>query len=141
VVPLIRSLNSNPHLITTGVSFGAYLAVNFAFRHPELVRKTVGLSGSYSIRRLLDEFYDEQSYLNCPISYMGGLEDEHVLGLIRRMEIFLVTSDWDLGICRDRTYSMSRVLEQRGVPHRLDDWGGQIIHDWPSWRRMIRDYL
>ena len=84
VIPLIRSLNSNPYLITAGVSFGAYLAVNFAFRHPELVRKTVGLSGSYSIRRLLDGFYDEECYFNCPISYMEGLEDELALGLIRR---------------------------------------------------------
>jgi esterase/lipase superfamily enzyme len=141
VIPLIRSLNSNPYLITTGVSFGAYLAVNFAFRHPELVRKTVGLSGSYSIKRLLDGYYDEQSHSNCPISCMKNLADERALGLIREMEIFLVTSDWDLGICRERTYNMSRVLTERAIQHRLDDWGGQIIHDWPSWRKMIRDYL
>lgn len=141
VIPLIRSLNSNPYLITTGVSFGAYLAVNFAFRHPELVRKTVGLSGSYSIKRLLDGYYDEESHSNCPISRMKSIADERVLRLIREMEIFLVTSDWDLGICRERTYTMSRVLTERAIQHRLDDWGGQIIHDWPSWRKMIRDYL
>src|ERR1700761_8873909 len=58
LVPFIRSRNSTDYLITAGVSFGAYLAANFAFKHPELVRKTVGISGSYRINRLLDGYYD-----------------------------------------------------------------------------------
>src|SRR5215472_5544055 len=45
LIPFIRSRNPNQHLITAGTSFGAYLAVNFAFKHPQLVHKTVGLSG------------------------------------------------------------------------------------------------
>ena len=110
VVPFIRSRNSNEFLITAGVSFGAYLAVNFAFKHPDLVRKTVGISGSYRIQRLLDGYYEEDAYLNCPVAYMSGLADEWYLSQIRRMEIALVTSDHDLGICRERTYDMSRVL-------------------------------
>jgi esterase/lipase superfamily enzyme len=59
VVPFTRMKNPNPFLITAGVSFGAYLAVNFALKHPEIVSKTIGLSGSYSVRRLLDDYYDE----------------------------------------------------------------------------------
>jgi esterase/lipase superfamily enzyme len=141
VIPFIRSRNPNSFLITAGVSFGAYLAVNLAFKHPEVVRKTVGISGSYRIQRLLDGYYDEDAYFNCPLSYMAGMPEGNTLDLIRRMEIFLATSDLDLGICRERTYDMSRVLGERAIPHRLDDWGGNIIHDWPSWRRMIRDYL
>jgi esterase/lipase superfamily enzyme len=141
VVPYIRSVNSNTFLITAGASFGAYLAVNFAFRHPELVRKTIGLSGSYSIKRLLDGYYDEDAYFNCPISYMENLHDDWLLGMIRQMDIYLVTSDLDLGLCRERTYNMSRVLNGRAIRHRLDDWGGGTIHDWPSWRKMIREYL
>jgi esterase/lipase superfamily enzyme len=141
LIPLIRSRNPNPHLITTGTSFGAYLAVNFAFKHPELVHKTVGLSGSYSIKRLLDGYYDEDCYFNCPVSYMNNLSDERVLGLINRMEIFLVTSDWDVGLCRERTYDMSRVLNSRRISHTLDDWSGGVGHEWPYWRKMIREYL
>src|SRR5947209_1439959 len=37
VVPYTKSINGNPFLITAGASFGAYHAVNFALRHPELV--------------------------------------------------------------------------------------------------------
>ncbi|HEU4386966.1 MAG TPA: alpha/beta hydrolase-fold protein [Blastocatellia bacterium] len=141
LLPFVRSRNPNPFVITTGTSFGAFLAVNFAFKHPALVRKTVGLSGSYSIKRLLDGYYDEDCYFNCPISYMANLGDERLLGLIRSMEIFLVTSDWDIGQCRERTSEMSRVLNERGIAHRFDDWGGHTGHDWPFWRRMIREYL
>lgn len=141
VLPFIRSHNPNEYLITAGVSFGAYLAVNFAFKHPDLVRKTVGISGSYRVHRLLDGYYEEDAYLNCPVAYMGGLSDESYLSQIRRMEISLVTSDRDIGICRERTYDMSRVLTDKGIPHSLDDWGGELIHDWPTWRKMIRHYL
>ena len=46
-LPLTRAVNGNPFLITTGASFGAYHAANFAFRHPHLVGRMVGLSGLY----------------------------------------------------------------------------------------------
>ena len=141
LVPFIRSRNSNDHLITAGVSFGAYLAANFAFKHPDLVRKTVGISGSYRINRLLDGYYDTDAYLNCPVDYVSGLTDDGYLSQLRRMDIALVTSDRDLGICRERTYDMSKALAEKSIPHRLDDWGGELIHDWPTWRNMIRHYL
>jgi esterase/lipase superfamily enzyme len=141
VIPFIRTHNQHPSLTTAGASFGAFLAVNFAFRHPHIVRKTVGLSGSYSIKRLLEEYYDDDAYFNCPIDYMGNIEDIRLIEALRGMEISLVTSDWDLGLCRERTYDLSRILSQKDIPHKLDDWGGHTIHDWPSWRKMIRHYL
>jgi esterase/lipase superfamily enzyme len=141
VVPFIRSRNDNGFLITAGTSFGAYLGVNLAFKYPHLFSKTVGLSGAYSIKRLLDGYYDEDAYFNDPVAYVAGINGEPLLSQLRRMEINLVTSDWDVGICRERTYDMSRVLNDRGIPHRLEDWGGQTLHDWPTWRRMIREYL
>jgi esterase/lipase superfamily enzyme len=141
VVRFIRSRNGAAALITAGVSFGAYLAVNFALKHPEIVTKTVGMSGSYSIKRLLDGYYDEDCYFNDPVSYMANMNDDRLLGLFRRMEIELVTSDLDIGICRERTYDMSRVLNEKHIPHHLSDWGDNTIHDWPSWRKMVRHYL
>src|SRR5579884_849358 len=45
VLPFSSERNANPFLITTGTSFGAYHAVNFALRHPEQVDRTLGLSG------------------------------------------------------------------------------------------------
>jgi esterase/lipase superfamily enzyme len=137
----VRSRNSTPHLITAGVSFGAYLAVNFAFKHPQVVTKTVGLSGSYSIKRLLDGYYDEDSYFNCPVSYMANLNDESLLSLIGRMEISLATSDWDIGICRERTYDMSRVWPREASITGSTIGAAKLFTIGLRWRKMIGEYL
>ena len=66
VLPFSQERNANPFLITVGTSFGAYHAVNFALRHPELVDRTIGLSGLYNIKRFTDGYSDEDVYFNNP---------------------------------------------------------------------------
>jgi len=141
LIPFIRAYNSNGFLITVGTSFGAYLAVNFALKNPELVRKTIGMSGAYSIERMLEGYYDDDCYFNCPVAYVPNLSDHQLLTAIRGMEINLVTSDWDVGICRESTYQMSKALDTKSIGHKLDDWPDHTGHDWPYWRHMIRSYL
>jgi len=141
LIPFIWSCNSNRFLVTVGTSFGAYLAVNFALKNPGLIRKTAGLSGAYSVQRLLDGYYDQDCYFNCPTAYMSNLSDQGLLNAIREIEIDLVTSDWDVGICRESTHQMSNILNAGNIGHKLDDWGGGTGHDWPYWRKMIRSYL
>ena len=29
----------------------------------------------------------------------------------------------------------------RGIPNRVDAWGPQYDHDWPTWRVMLPHYL
>jgi len=41
VLPFTTTHNANSYLMTTGTSFGAYHAVNFAFRYPQLVNRVV----------------------------------------------------------------------------------------------------
>src|SRR5215813_4597846 len=45
VLPLSRFKNDNPFLMTAGASFGAYHAVTFGLRYPQLVSRAIGLSG------------------------------------------------------------------------------------------------
>ena len=33
------------------------------------------------------------------------------------------------------------VLVRKGVPNRVDSWGTDWKHDWPTWRRMLPQYL
>ena len=47
VLPLSRQKNPNPFMISHGCSFGAYHAVNIAFRHPHLFGRVLALSGKY----------------------------------------------------------------------------------------------
>jgi esterase/lipase superfamily enzyme len=36
---------------------------------------------------------------------------------------------------------MAHVLGNKGIPNRVDDWGGSYDHDWPTWCRMLPQYL
>src|SRR3970040_1864552 len=54
VLSFTARLNSNPFVITTGASLGAYHAVNFAFRYPHQVGRVIGMSGYYDITRWTD---------------------------------------------------------------------------------------
>ena len=65
VLPFTIQQNDNPFLMTTGASFGAYHAVNFALRYPELVKRTIGLSGAYNIRHWADGYSNEIGRASC----------------------------------------------------------------------------
>ena len=66
---------STPFLITTGASFGAYHAVNFALRHPEMVGRTLGMSGIYEVDRWTDGYSDENVYFNNPSAFIANEHD------------------------------------------------------------------
>ncbi len=53
-------------MITTGASFGAYHAMAFGLRHPDLVDRIIGLSGLYDIRRFTGGYSDENVYRPIP---------------------------------------------------------------------------
>src|SRR5262249_1594411 len=66
VVPFLLRRNPDPFLISTGASFGAYHAVNFALRHPDLVGRVLGMSGLYDISRFVNGYYGDDVYFNNP---------------------------------------------------------------------------
>jgi esterase/lipase superfamily enzyme len=41
----------------------------------------------------------------------------------------------------EESWSMAGVLGAKGIPNRVDDWGQAFDHDWPTWRRMLPQYL
>ena len=36
---------------------------------------------------------------------------------------------------------MAHVLGGKGIPNRVDAWGAEWHHDWPTWREMLPKYL
>jgi esterase/lipase superfamily enzyme len=138
VLPLTLHRDPNPFLITTGASFGAYHAVNFAFRHPWLVGRTIGMSGLYDIRRFVRGHYDENVYRNNPAHYVSEVQDAGWLDAMRRMDIVLATGEGDAFV--DNNRYLSGALWSRGIGNALRIWDGWA-HDWPWWKRMIRAYI
>ncbi len=137
VLPLTRR-NPNPFLIVTGASFGAYHAVNFAFRHPDLVGRVLAMNGLYTIRSWTNGHYDDNVYLNNPEDFVRGENDPTRLAQMRALDIILTTSENEP--LRGATERFSHILWDKGIPHALRVWGGWA-HDWPYWKQMINLYL
>lgn len=121
-------------ICVSGPSFGAYHALNFAFRHPEKVSHLFAMSGKYDIRSFLDGYYDDNAYFNNPVDYMPDSNHPDLWN----MKIVLGTGEHD--ICRDPTERMSHILKSKGIEHWMDMRTG-MEHDWPLWRDMLPHYM
>jgi esterase/lipase superfamily enzyme len=138
VIPFTQHRNPNPYLIATGASLGAYHAVNFAFRHPDVVNRVIGMSGMYNIKELTRGYSDPNVYNNDPSHYMVNMSDHGWLEAIRRMDIILAIGRDDPHF-QDNVH-LSNVLWQKNIWHAFRPWDGWA-HDWPWWRQMIRLYI
>jgi esterase/lipase superfamily enzyme len=138
VLPLSKQLNPNPFLITLGASFGAYHAVNFAFRHPEVVDRTLGLSGHYDIKRFTGGYTDDNVYFNNPCAFIKNEHDPARLEALRHMDIILAVGRGD-SACSNNEY-LSSLLWSKNIWHALRIWDGWA-HDWPWWKQMVRTYI
>lgn len=130
----MRYETGSSKICITGPSFGAYHALNFAFRHPETVSHLFAMSGKYDIKSFMDGYYDDNVFYNNPVDYVPDSNNSELWN----MKIVLGTGEHD--ICRDPTVHMSEILKSKGIDHWLDIRQG-MEHDWPLWRDMLPHYL
>jgi esterase/lipase superfamily enzyme len=139
VVPFIRSrVGADARVATLGASFGAYHAVNFGFRHTDLVDKVVGFSGKYDIHSFLDGYWDDLAYFHCPTAYVPNLSVEDAMRL-SDMDICIVTGQTDNIL--SGTTDLLEIFNRRWIRHRGHVWDAPYGHDWPWWREQIRHYV
>ena len=143
VLPLIRNDMSDGQArpITTGASLGAFLSANAYFRHPDLLRGVIAMSGSYDIRSYLKGYADDNVYFNNPMDYLPNLNDGYYLPLLQRADAIYILSGQGAYEAPERSRQLSKVLSSKGIPHTLDLWGQDVNHDWPWWRKMLPYYL
>lgn len=137
VVPLIRQRNANPYLMAAGCSFGATEAVIFTLRHPGVVRRVIGLSGLYDLRRFFGR-YTQGLYFHNPVDFVPNLSDAWSLDRLRETDIILVTGRDDPAAWSNEL--LSSQLWERGIGNALRLWDGWC-HDWPYWAEMINRYI
>lgn len=130
----MRYETGSSKICATGPSFGAYHALNFAFRHPEAVSHLFAMSGKYDIKSFMDGYYDDTVYFNNPVDFVRDSNNSELWN----MKIVLGTGEHD--ICRDPTVHMSEILRSKNIDHWLDIRPG-MEHDWPLWRDMLPHYL
>jgi esterase/lipase superfamily enzyme len=128
-----------PRIVTAGASIGAFNAVAMVCRHPELFEAAIGMSGTYRLQRFVEGRHTEDLYFASPLDFLPGLEGPQ-LELLRQRMVILASGEgaWeDIG----ESWAMAEALGGKGVPNRVDSWGPEFEHDWPTWWRMLPQYL
>lgn len=141
VVPFIRNnLGSDWKIALSGNSLGAYHAVNFCLRHPDVFDATIALSGVYTTRHLIGDYMDQNVYLNSPIDYLPSLNDPWFLDQLRNSRIVICTGlgAWEYP---DDARAMHHLLHSKGIPAWIDYWGHDVNHDWPWWKKQMPHFL
>jgi esterase/lipase superfamily enzyme len=147
VVPFIRHHCQLPRerIMASGCSMGAYHAVNFFFKHPDVFEGTIALSGLYRLDRpefQLSEADLPAVYFNSPLSYLPGLTDSGYLDRYRQSRIIVCVGQgaWEDEAIADTRY-LDHILREKAVPAWIDYWGYDVDHEWPWWYRQMNYFL
>ena len=121
--------------ILLGISLGATAAASLFFRHPERFSGAMLISGSYDIRPFLDGV--SSAYFHNPVEFLPNLNGAQLDELRQGGKRILIFTGQGSYEAPDRSRRLSAILDQLGVPHWLDVWGGDVGHDWPWWRQSL----
>lgn len=139
VVPLVRKTNPDPRLFALGASFGGYHAANISLRFPFLFTGFLSMSGVFDLTNFLDGYYDDICYFNLPTHFLPRLDDKQILDRMRTNN-YILASGWD-DQCLVHNQQLDRILSEKSIPHALHVWDTVNSHDWPTWQRMMQEYL
>lgn len=142
VVPFIwEHQGGRAGIITSGASMGAYHAVNFLLRHPDVFDGTIAMSGAYDLSPWTGGWGNETIYFNSPLAYLRNLDDPWYLDRLRaKHQIHILTGQGPYE-APGQSKELAWLLHCKGIPHNLDLWGHDMSHDWPTWRSMMPLYL
>lgn len=141
VVPAIHAdCGGTPEVVAAGASLGAFMATAVLCRYPWAFRAAVGMSGSYDLERVFEFRGTDDYYFATPLSFLPNLDGGPQLDALRHRFLILAygRGRWENP---DDSWRLAGVLGARGVPNRVDPWGPEYDHDWPTWREQLPLYL
>jgi esterase/lipase superfamily enzyme len=143
VVPAIRTdcgVDDVP-VIAAGSSIGAFHSVAMVCRWPQIFSHALALSGTYDLLRFLGtREYTNDFMVSSPLHFLPHLGDGPHLAMLRTRFVLLATG---AGRAENvgESWNMAHSLGAKAIPNRVDDWGPEWHHDWPTWRNMYPKYL
>lgn len=147
VVPFVRNHCGQPdvRVMANGCSMGAYHAVNFYLKHPDIFCGTIALSGLYRLDRAEFGLQAEDLaavYYNSPLSYLPGLSDDGVLDRYRQGQMIVCAGQgaWEEDALDDTRF-LESICRDKSIPAWFDYWGHDVNHDWPWWYRQMNHFL
>lgn len=142
LVPAIRKDCGDDaiEIVVTGASIGAFNALSAICRHPDVFSHAICMSGTYDLRKFLQGDMNEEYFHASPLHFLPGLEDGPHLAALRKRFILLTHGDgrWEEP---SQSWRTAELLGSKGIPNRVDAWGEEYDHDWPTWRQMLPRYL
>lgn len=147
VFPYIREqMHGSIPVITTGVSLGAYHAVNLTLSRPDLAPLAIGMSGAYDPNEWHGWGETGQStYFANPFAYVAGMDGDHLAWVRENASVLLVVGEgpfeWHPTRAYPSTHALADLLRAKGIRHELDVWGFDSAHDWPWWAKQLAHHL
>ncbi len=138
VIGFAKHETESEKVCLAGCDLGAYYAVNTAFKHPDLVKDIISMSGILDIKQYIWGFYNDDCYFNNPPDYLPNLTDEWYLERFREMKILFAAGEYDS--YSEQSKKLSSLLKSKGVNNQLNILP-HAGHDWDFWRRIFPGYL
>ena len=127
-------------VITAGASIGAFNALAAVCRYPDVFTAAICMSGTYDLQRFLKTRPNLDFLYASPTHWLPGFTDEEHLAQLRRRFVLLASGEGraeDIG----ESWRTAEVLGSKEIPNRVDSWGPEWHHDWPTWRNMLHQYV
>jgi esterase/lipase superfamily enzyme len=141
MIPAIRADCRSPdaEVVVSGASIGAFNALAMLCRFPDVVSQAIGMSGTYDLEQFIGSDAGDALFFATPLYFLPGLNGPTLAQLQQRSAILASGEGRWENI--DHSWRLAGVLGAKGIPNRVDSWGPQYDHDWPTWRQMLPHYL
>ena len=143
VLPAIRKDcgDETVEIMTAGASLGAYNALAFLCRHPEVCTTAICMSGTYGLEKFLEGPVNRDYFEISPLHFVPELEEDGEQLRLLRERFVLLTHGEGRAESPEEDWKVANVLGGRDIPNRVDSWGADYPHDWTTWREMLPKYL
>jgi len=108
-------------------------------RFPDAFTHAICMSGTYQLERFLKAPVTQDLYYASPLHFLPEL-DGSTLAQLQTRFVLLPSGEGraeDVG----ESWRLADVLGNKGIPNRVDSWGPEWHHDWPTWRNMLVRYV
>lgn len=125
----------------TGASLGGYDALNALAKHPDLFDLMIGMSGTYVLDRRMNGYWDENFYYNSPVQFLPRLARDTEQYKQLQDSMFVLARGSGPYEATNYIKQVASTLSACDIPHRVEIWGHDADHDWPTWRTMLPTFL
>lgn len=143
-IPFVKhhSQRFDPY-ISVGCSMGAFHALNFGLRHPDVFDQVIALSDIFDARFFFGEYGNHEFiYQNSPTDYLWKMDDSFFLNYYHQNDYIVCVGQGDFE--RESvidTKKMEEAFKFKQIDAWFDYWGMDVSHDWVWWRLQLPYYM